>query len=181
VFDISFGELFVIAVILLLVMGPERLPEVAKQAAFWIRKAREGMFRLRNEMRNELGEDPFQGLNEARREVNNFKNDIRQMGRDIADAHHVTSDLKEDDQAVLEESNAMSEAASSADLQDIDNSESEMLPLQTSEKLIKKTTKKKAKKASKKASKKMASAKKTAKKKVTKKKASKNSASSTEL
>ena len=86
-FDIGFWELLIISVVLLLVLGPERLPEVAKQAAFFVRKARQGMFRIRNEMRSELGDDPFQGLSEARREVNNLKNDVKQFGRDLADAH----------------------------------------------------------------------------------------------
>jgi len=88
-FDIGFWELLVIAVVLLLVLGPERLPEVAKQAAFFMRKARRGMYRLRNEMKDELGEDPFDGLKEARREMNDFKNDIKQMGRDLADSAEV--------------------------------------------------------------------------------------------
>ena len=85
-FDIGFWELLVIAVVLLLVLGPERLPEVAKQAAFFVRKARQGIFRIRNEMRSEIG-DPFQGLSEARQEVNNLKNDVKQFGRDLADSH----------------------------------------------------------------------------------------------
>lgn len=85
-FDIGFWELLLIAVVLLLVLGPERLPEVAKQTAFFLRKMRQGMYRLRNEMRDELGEDPFSGLQEARREMNDFKNDIKQMGRDLADS-----------------------------------------------------------------------------------------------
>ena len=184
-FDISFGELFVIAVLLLLVMGPERLPEVAKQAAFWIRKARQGVFRLRNEMRNELGGDPFQDLNEARREVNNFKNDMRQMGRDLANAHQVSSDNKEDDQSILEESNAMSEAVSSPDRQNIDVNESEMLPLQSTEKVNKQGADQVAKKVSKKkvnkkkASKKVSSSKKLSKK--SSKKATQKNSSSSEL
>lgn len=88
-FDIGFWELLVIGVVLLLVLGPERLPEVAKQAAFFLRKARQGMYRLRNEMKDEIGEDPFEGLKEARREMSDFKNDIKQMGRDLADSAEV--------------------------------------------------------------------------------------------
>jgi len=85
-FDIGFWELLVIAVVLLLVMGPERLPDVAKQAAFLLRKARQGMFRIRNEMRSELEGTPFADLEEAKREMSDFKNDIKQFGRDLADS-----------------------------------------------------------------------------------------------
>ena len=85
-FDIGFWELLVIAVVLLLVMGPERLPEVARQAAFLVRKARQGMFRLRNEMRSELDSSPFADIDKARQEMTDLKNDIKQFGREMADS-----------------------------------------------------------------------------------------------
>ena len=85
-FDIGFWELLVIAVVLLLVMGPERLPEVAKQAAFLVRKARQGMYRLKTEMQSEMDATPFGDLQKARDEMTSFKNDIKQFGRDLADS-----------------------------------------------------------------------------------------------
>jgi sec-independent protein translocase protein TatB len=84
--DIGFFELLVIAIVLLLVMGPERLPEVAKQAAFFIRKARQGMYRLRSEMRSEMDGTPFADLENAKREMTDLKNDIKQFGRELADS-----------------------------------------------------------------------------------------------
>lgn len=85
-FDIGFWELLVIGIVLLLVMGPDRLPEVAKQAAFFIRKARQGVFRLRSEMENEINGSPLADIEAAKREMNDFKNDIKQFGRDLADS-----------------------------------------------------------------------------------------------
>ena len=73
-------------------MGPERLPEVARQAAFLVRKARQGMFRIRNEMRSELEGTPFEDLENAKREMSEFKNDIKQLGRDLADSAGKTID-----------------------------------------------------------------------------------------
>ena len=84
--DIGFFELLVVGVVLIIVMGPERLPEVAKQAAFFIRKARQGMFRLRSEMQNEIQGTPFADLENAKREMADLKNDFKQMGRDLADS-----------------------------------------------------------------------------------------------
>jgi len=89
-FDIGFWELLVIAVVLLLVLGPERLPEFAKQAAFWVRKVRTGMHRLRSEMKNEMEGTPFADLQKAKAEVRNFKNDMQQFGRDLADSANET-------------------------------------------------------------------------------------------
>lgn len=90
-FDIGFWELLVIAVVLLLVMGPERLPEAAKQAAFWVRKAREGMYRLRNEMQREIDGSPFGDFEKAQQEIRDLKNDLRQFGRDLADSADQTA------------------------------------------------------------------------------------------
>lgn len=39
-FDIGFSEMVVLAVVALVVLGPERLPKVAKQAGQWIGKMR---------------------------------------------------------------------------------------------------------------------------------------------
>lgn len=85
-FDIGFWELLVIAIVLLLVMGPERLPEVARQAAFLVRKARQGMFRLRSEMQSEMDATPFADLQKARQEMTDLKNDFKQFGRELADS-----------------------------------------------------------------------------------------------
>lgn len=85
-FDIGFWELLVIGVVLLIVMGPERLPEVAKQAAFFVRKARQGMYRLRSEMQSEMDGSGFADLENAKREMADLKNDFKQFGRDLADS-----------------------------------------------------------------------------------------------
>ena len=39
-FDIGFGELLLIAVVALVVLGPERLPKAARFAGLWVRRAR---------------------------------------------------------------------------------------------------------------------------------------------
>lgn len=167
-FDIGFWELLVIAVVLLLVLGPERLPEVAKQAAFFVRKARQGMFRIRNEMRSELGDDPFQGLSEARREVNNLKNDVKQFGRDLADSHETKREFSESTEDVVGPEGEMLPIAAAATSVKSVASDQEPAEETTAKVTKKKTSKKKAskKKASKKVTKKTA-------KKVTKKTATK--------
>ena len=39
-FEISFPELIILAVVALLVLGPERLPRAAQFAGLWVRRAR---------------------------------------------------------------------------------------------------------------------------------------------
>lgn len=110
-FDIGFWELLVIAIVLLLVMGPERLPEVARQAAFLVRKARQGMFRLRNEMQSEMDATPFADLQKARQEMTDLKNDFKQFGRELADSAEQKSDLGSvSDSAVVEDKQPTTDA-----------------------------------------------------------------------
>lgn len=54
-FGIGFPELMVIAFVALLVLGPDRLPGVAKQAGQMVRKLRAFADTARDELRSELG------------------------------------------------------------------------------------------------------------------------------
>ena len=56
-FGIGFGEFVVIAVLAVLVFGPDRLPELAKQAGQFVRKLRTFANNARDELRSELGPD----------------------------------------------------------------------------------------------------------------------------
>jgi Tat protein translocase TatB subunit len=56
--DIGFGEIVVIAIVGLLVFGPDRLPEMARQAGGWVRDLRKMVASARSEMSGSLGVDP---------------------------------------------------------------------------------------------------------------------------
>lgn len=53
-FEIGFGEILLVLAILLLVVGPERLPTVARTSAVWIRKARRFISQVKREVEQEL-------------------------------------------------------------------------------------------------------------------------------
>ena len=53
-FDVGMGEIGLIAVIALLVLGPERLPGAARTAGALLRKARQGWQSVRSEIEREL-------------------------------------------------------------------------------------------------------------------------------
>jgi sec-independent protein translocase protein TatB len=55
VFDIGTGEILVLAIIALLVFGPERLPKVAAQAGRGLRQMRQMALGARRDLRNHLG------------------------------------------------------------------------------------------------------------------------------
>jgi sec-independent protein translocase protein TatB len=65
-FDIGFGELGVIAIVGLLVLGPERLPRVARTTGALLRKARQSWAGVRADIERELAaEDLRQTLRET--------------------------------------------------------------------------------------------------------------------
>ncbi|MDC1454001.1 Sec-independent protein translocase protein TatB [Porticoccaceae bacterium] len=66
-FDIGFSELLVIAVIALVVMGPERLPETVRSISLWIGRMKQMLSSARQELENEVGMD------EIRRQLQNEK------------------------------------------------------------------------------------------------------------
>ncbi len=53
-FDVGFTELMVIFVVALLVVGPERLPSVAKKIGLYIGKMRRSFQSIKNEVEQEL-------------------------------------------------------------------------------------------------------------------------------
>lgn len=53
-FDLSLAEMAVIAVVALLVLGPERLPKAARTVGFYVRKARQSWYSVRSEFEREL-------------------------------------------------------------------------------------------------------------------------------
>lgn len=53
-FDVGFNELLLIAIIGLLVLGPERLPKVAAQVGRWVARARRTANQFRQELEREI-------------------------------------------------------------------------------------------------------------------------------
>lgn len=67
-FDVGFGKLALIAIVALLVLGPERLPRVARTAGALVRRARSSWLNVRSEIERELAaEDMKQQVNDALR------------------------------------------------------------------------------------------------------------------
>ncbi|GAB3383022.1 Sec-independent protein translocase protein TatB [Spongiibacter taiwanensis] len=56
-FDIGFAELLLIAVVGLLVLGPERLPGAVRTTSLWIGRLRRSFNNIRKEIEREVGAD----------------------------------------------------------------------------------------------------------------------------
>jgi sec-independent protein translocase protein TatB len=58
-FDVGFSEMLVIAVVALIVLGPERLPKAARLAGLWVRKARAQWYSVKAELEAEIANEQF--------------------------------------------------------------------------------------------------------------------------
>lgn len=56
-FDISFFELLLCAVVMLVVIGPERLPETVRTISLWIGRLKRSLRETRSELEKQLGAD----------------------------------------------------------------------------------------------------------------------------
>ncbi|MGA9341747.1 MAG: Sec-independent protein translocase protein TatB [Rhodanobacteraceae bacterium] len=82
-FDIGFSEIALIAVIALLVLGPERLPRAARTAGALLRRARASWHNVRSEIERELAaEDLKRDLKGASRGVD-VRGEVRAAASDI--------------------------------------------------------------------------------------------------
>jgi sec-independent protein translocase protein TatB len=78
-FDIGFSELVVIALVALVVLGPERLPRAARFAGLWVRRARAHWYSVKSELEQELAAD------ELRRSLRETKDALRDAGEALRD------------------------------------------------------------------------------------------------
>lgn len=79
-FDIGFSELLLIAVVALVVLGPERLPRAARFAGLWVRRARAQWYSVKAELEQDLAAE------ELRRSLRDTEDAFRGVGQQLQDA-----------------------------------------------------------------------------------------------
>lgn len=80
-FDIGFSEVFVIAIVALLVLGPERLPKAARFAGLWVRRARAQWYSVKSELENELADEELKrSLRQTQDDLRDAQNSLRASG-----------------------------------------------------------------------------------------------------
>ena len=83
-FDVSFSELLVIAVIALLVIGPERLPKVARTVGTFTGRLQRYMAQVKEEVNREMRFEELQKLQqEIKQSVENTQSSINQQVAEI--------------------------------------------------------------------------------------------------
>ena len=104
-FDIGFSELLLIAVVALVVLGPERLPKAARFAGLWVRRARSQWDSVKQELEREL-------------EAEELKRNLHSVRQSLRDAE---TQLRHGEQQVQAEGQRLhDEVARDVDARDID-------------------------------------------------------------
>ncbi|PJK03819.1 twin-arginine translocase subunit TatB [Lysobacteraceae bacterium NML71-0210] len=84
-FEVSFPELIILAVIVLLVLGPERLSRAARFAGLWVRRARAHWHKLRSEFEEELHlEEMRRNMEATRKALAQMEAEARQLEAETA-------------------------------------------------------------------------------------------------
>lgn len=80
-FGIGTGELMIIALVALVVLGPERLPRAARFAGVWVRRARGQWYSVKAELERELSaEDLKRSVQDAQRSIADVGTQVRDAG-----------------------------------------------------------------------------------------------------
>ena len=95
-FDIAFSELILVAVISLIVMGPNRVPETVRSVGLWVGRIRQAISSAKRELENEVGMEEIREKlhnEEVLRNINETKKDVNQELRQIQMSSQNRTDL----------------------------------------------------------------------------------------
>ncbi len=89
-FDIGFSELVIIAVVGLLVIGPERLPGAIRTASGWLGRIKRGFNDIKREVEQELHNDAV--MQELKKTGEELRDETSSLGNDLKAAGDVMKD-----------------------------------------------------------------------------------------
>ena len=90
-FDVGFSEVVIIAIIALVILGPERLPKVARTIGFWVGKARRMVADVKTDIDREMRESELADLRKLGDEISDVKNEFQSAAGKVADDSGVES------------------------------------------------------------------------------------------
>ncbi|WP_411852659.1 Sec-independent protein translocase protein TatB [Stenotrophomonas sp. LGBM10] len=107
-FDIGFSELLVIAVVALVVLGPERLPKAARFAGLWVRRARNQWDSVKQELERELhAEEIKRQFRDVQASVQDTEAQLRASGEAVRrEAEQMRGQVQQHGNAVAEDAAA---------------------------------------------------------------------------
>ncbi|WP_019023608.1 MULTISPECIES: Sec-independent protein translocase protein TatB [unclassified Thioalkalivibrio] len=97
-FDIGFWEIIIIVLVALLVVGPERLPGLAREIGRWVGKTRRFVHSVRSDFEQELQTEELRKMLQSQeREIRQLKGTMEETEKDLReDLEETEKDLRED-------------------------------------------------------------------------------------
>lgn len=100
-FDFGFWELMLVMIVALLVVGPQRLPGLARQAGLWIGKAKRFVNSVRSDIEREIeAEELKKALNQQQSEIEELKGLLAdtqaEVKSELEQTDHLVSALEEE-------------------------------------------------------------------------------------
>ncbi|OOG22967.1 twin arginine-targeting protein translocase TatB [Thioalkalivibrio denitrificans] len=93
-FDIGFWEILIILLVALLVVGPDRLPGLAREAGLWVRKMRSFVSSVRSDIEQEFQTEELRKLlNEQNKEISQLKDMMKDTEESLRSEVEETSYL----------------------------------------------------------------------------------------
>jgi len=123
-FDIGFLEILVIGIVSLIVIGPERLPDVARTVGHWVGKVQRFVRGVKSDFANELKSgdlqkiigDQNEQINELRNLVNTARQDLKASAEEVNSSTSSSMDdfrkLIDDDSTAADKKPAPSSSSS---------------------------------------------------------------------
>ncbi len=96
-FEVGFSELCMVGLVALLVIGPEKLPKIARLAGFWLGKTRSMVASVKAEIKEELrAEEMRQLFNEQQAEISNLQDMLDDASSAAKSMHSSVKESLED-------------------------------------------------------------------------------------
>ena len=115
-FDVGFWEIAIIALIALLVLGPERLPRTARTVGLWVGKARRTLAEVKRDIDREIDASELKELNTIKEDLKDTKKVFEEAASTINEkvgeeyeTVAVKPDIKKPEPSVTDEATAAPE------------------------------------------------------------------------
>jgi sec-independent protein translocase protein TatB len=102
-FDLGFWELALIGVVALLVVGPDRLPGLARTIGLWVGRIRRYVSTVRDDIEREIQADELRKMLDKPDELNPLKDIIDETTGSIADAKKELADVEKSAEDLMSE------------------------------------------------------------------------------
>jgi sec-independent protein translocase protein TatB len=114
-FDVGFWELALIAVVALLVVGPERLPALARTVGLWVGRLRRYVSTVKDDIEREIRADELKEMLEKSKDVGGLADVVAETESTLGAAHRELEQVEKEAEQVEQAARGLTAEPSSVD------------------------------------------------------------------